>query len=230
MAATLCPRRSAITRRPISYKQLNDGLPVEREKLKRKTWSTTKFYPLEIIDSKTLEEKLYVKVHYTEPEWNSSLYDEWRLASEVIDIPECHISYTDELKDVFFSKLKIAIKESLHAQRKVDSLVNIEIDIQRDLFFDVFPHPEHFSRKQHVQFLANWDTFLGPNWNIRVVNCKGDHAFVTPGTLVFWMRERRPLEEYAADGTLTFLHRGFKFHVQFVRGLGNRFDLENIQS
>ena len=227
--AESAPRRSKIARRPINYNQLNSGLPLPqdiKQRQKPKTWSTTKFYPLEIIDSKLIDEKLWVKVHYTEEEWSSPVYDEWRPATEVTDIPDCFTSYTEESKDYFLSKLRISIKEALHAQRKVDSLVKIEVDIQRDLFADLFPHSGQFTQKIHLEDLSDWDEHLGSKWNIRLVNCKGDHAFVTPGTLSFWMRVKKPLEDYNIDGTLSLLHRGYRFHMQFVRGLGNKFDLE----
>ena len=127
-------RRSQRKRKQHDYRKLNSGPAVPTEKLVSKTWSTTKLYELEVIDSKFVDNKLLVKVHYTDDEWSASCYDSWRDATDVINIPDCCLQFTDELKTQFFEQLKTAIKESLHGQRKIDSKVDIELPIPKTLF------------------------------------------------------------------------------------------------
>ena len=166
-------------------------------------------------------------MHYTDPEWSHQRYDEWRDAADIVDIPTSYVQFNDEIKDLFLTKLRLCVKEALHCQRKVDSVVSIDCDIPRDLFPVLFKKPLTFA-KHRLDSLNDWDSILGESWNYRIVNSKGDFAFVTSGTVSFWMRERRPLEEYSADGCLELLHRGFTFHLYFVRGLGNKHDFSEI--
>lgn len=217
-------RRSARQRRAVDYKRLAGGPDLPNASGGRKqTWSTSKLFPLEVTDSNLVDNKLMVKVHYTDPEWSHERFDEWRDAADIVDIPASYIQYNNEIKDLFLTKLRLSVKEALHCQRKVDSIVNIVCDIPRDLFPVVFNTPLTFS-KHRLDNLDDWNSILGASWNYRIVNSKGDFAFVTTGTVSFWIRERRPLEEFNADGCLELLHRGFIFHVKFGRGLGNKHD------
>ena len=53
------------------------------------------------MDSKLEEEKLSVKVHYTDKEWSSPCFDEWREACEIVDIPSCYTDNSEEEKAFF---------------------------------------------------------------------------------------------------------------------------------
>ena len=223
-------RESRRPRKPVDYKLLHSGpqLPAS-SRPKNKTWSTSRFYELEVLESKYIEENLYLKVHYTEEEWTSPIYDDWRLASDVIDIPRAYVSFTEELKELFLEQLGVTIKESLHGQRKVDSVVNISIPIQRDLYVALFGEETSGpSTSRRLESVDSWKTLLGQNWHRRIINEKGDFAYITPGTISFWMKERKPLQEFSAEGVSIFKHRGFLFHLKFVRGLGNKYDFRQM--
>ena len=114
--------------------------------------------------------------------------------------------------------------------RKVDSVVKLNIDIQRDLFAHLFleDRPVRLARRIPLESLDSWNSILGDNWNRRIINCKGDFAYVTPGTVSYWIRLGKPLEEYSPEGALQLTHKGFVFHLQFVRGLGNKYDYEQL--
>lgn len=101
---------------------------------KNMTWSTTKLFELEITDSKDVNNQLLVKVHYLDEEWTASKYDAWVAAKDIIDIPQCFVKGTSEQRAFFLSSLRLLIKENLHVQRNVDTVVNIELPIQRSLF------------------------------------------------------------------------------------------------
>ena len=211
------------------YVALNNGPSLPKDRLKKESWSTTKLYHLVVVDSKFIAEKLYVKVHYTDKEWDSAKYDEWRSADEVLDIPNCYLENTPEGKAFFLQQLKIAIKESLHGQRKVDSIVNIELPIQKDLFHELALHGKRAqSRLYYIQSLVAFDSLLEEGWHWRIFNSQGDFAFVTPNTISFRLTERRPLEQYSAEGNLEVLHRGFMFKMKFARGMGNAFDFQSF--
>lgn len=124
--------------------------------------------------------------------------------------------------------LSTLIKESLHGQRKVDSAVNISVQIERKLYKELFSAGS-FPKPVQLTDVKEWNELLGEHWHYRIFNLQGDFAFVTPGTLTYWITERRPLEEYSADGVQVFRHRGFIFRVKFVRGLGNKHDFKQNQ-
>ena len=222
-------RRSKRKRQQPDYRQLHNGPELPAEKVASKKWSTTKLFELVIIDSKFVGDRHLVKVHYTDEEWSAPSFDSWRDANDIIDIPNCYVHCTDELRAQFFQKLKTAIKEALHGQRKIDSKVNIELQIPKALFEELSCLGRKTKKSFYeLQSLADLSGLLGEDWHWRIFNHQGDFAFVTPGTVTFWQKERKPLEQYRANGTLEFIHRGFHFHVQFVRGIGNRFDFQQF--
>ena len=102
--------RSTRARTVHNYAQLHNGPAVPGAKASQvatPAWSTTKLYPLEVTDSKTLDGKLFVKVHYTEDEWASNKYDEWREAKDIIDVPDCYIHGAPEQRDFFCRTVKV---------------------------------------------------------------------------------------------------------------------------
>ena len=225
-------RRSLRRRATVNYQQLTKGprLPTEKER-QSKAWSTTKLYPLEITDTKVVGDKLMVKVHYVEKEWVSHIYDEWRDAEEIVTVPDSFVNYTAETRELFLKRLGITIKESLHGQRKVDSAVKLRVDISKNLFEDLFLDknlPPQTGRIRLHSF-DQWNSYLGKNWNVRILNCNGDFAYVMPGTLWYCLSDKKPLEEYSLDGGLRLIHRGYLFTLQFVKGLGSKSDFHAIE-
>lgn len=67
-----------------------------------------------------------------------------------------------------------------------------------------------------INSLSDFDCILGEGWHWRVCNEERDFAHIEPGTLKYWMSKRRPLEEYTSEGFKQLLHRGYRFHLQFV--------------
>lgn len=196
---------------------------------KRETWSTSKLYELVILDSKHVNGHSLVKVHYTEDKWSSASYDEWRLASEILDIPQYYITYTEQVKVCFFAGLRNTIKEALHCQRKVDTLTILSLAIPRDLFHEISIVGKFASKGiYHLNNITHFNVFLDENWFFRIINNQGDFAYVTPKTCSFWLIEKKPLEEYSPEGILSLTHRGYCFKMRFARGIGNKYDFDNF--
>lgn len=102
-------RRSGRRREPVDYTKLNSGEALPKEytgctSTRKEAWSTSKLYHLEIVETKDIDAVTWVKVHYTDKQWNSSRYDEWRLARDVIDIPDCLYFIDSRIEDIFFGK------------------------------------------------------------------------------------------------------------------------------
>lgn len=171
-----------------------------------------------------------MKVQYLDEEWTAPKYDAWVSVKDTIDIPHCFVQYTPEQGAFFFSSsLQILIKDNLHVQRKVDTVVKIELPIQRSLF-EKLRVLRKSKRKSHfvINSLSDFDCFFGEGWHRRGCNKERDFAHIEPGILTYWMLERRPLEEFPSEGFKRLQHRGFRFHLQFARGIGNKFDLQKF--
>ena len=85
-------RRSRRNRTVPDYRQLAAGPNISETETRcaRDTWSTKTLFPLEILDFKVEDGiSTQVLVHYTG--WPRK-YDEWRQATDVIDIPEEFVS------------------------------------------------------------------------------------------------------------------------------------------
>lgn len=65
-------------------------------------------YALEVIGDKLEGGVQLFQVHYVG--WLKK-YDEWRNASDLIDIPQVYLSHTKEKEETFRQQIKIAIKE-----------------------------------------------------------------------------------------------------------------------
>ena len=121
-------------------------------------------------------------------------YDEWCPAATVLDIPHSFL-YSESpqaLKNVSV-QLGIAIKEALHCQRKMDVTVDIRLPIVKDLFGNFARIGEPHARwKGHygLQKLTNFNSLLGEDWFIRVINQAGDFAYIIKGTAQFHLLER----------------------------------------
>jgi len=210
----------------VDYKKLAAGPELPFDRKRSDTWSTRTFYRLIVIDSKLQEDTLLVYVHYIG--WPSK-YNEWRLARDILDIPEEFLVSSEEGRKLFFTNLRIFIKEALHCQRKRDSLVELRIQISKDIFEQIKHLGTLQKRGQYLlRDIRSFDQFLGANWNYRIVNQHKDFAFVGKNELFFRLSEREPLCEFDADGLPQYTHRGFVIVVKFIRRLGNRHDFESF--
>ncbi len=100
--SSLSLRRRGRPKKQHDYKLLSSGPTLPNDKVTIKSWSTTKLFPLVIVDSKKVDETHLVKVHYTEDEWSSPSYDEWRDARDVIDVPKNHTVTEDDIDEMIF--------------------------------------------------------------------------------------------------------------------------------
>ena len=113
----------------VDYRLSNRGpsLPTDRIGLPKKSCSTTKLYSF--VDSKICSRRSLFCPLYR---WGMEI-------CRIRCVPNCFVESTPEGRTFFVEQLKIAIKESLHDQRKVDSItcMNAELPIQRKLFDEI---------------------------------------------------------------------------------------------
>ena len=79
----------------VDYKKLADGPAIPCDSTKSDRWSTKKLYKLVVKESRLEDGTLKLYVHYIG--WPTR-YDEWRVASEVLDIPEVYTQSSPEGK------------------------------------------------------------------------------------------------------------------------------------
>ena len=96
--------------------------------------------------------------------------------------------------------------------RKVDSLVSVQVPIQKDAFQNLESlGKRHQNKKGWLTSDCNTlATLFGEKWHYRVVNSNKDFAYVVDGTIIFRLKERPPMIDYSDEGQLTYSHRGFK--------------------
>ena len=174
-------------------------------------------------------------------------YDEWRQATDVIDIPEEFVSTCPAATKFFYAQLSVSIQEHLHIHRKTDNSVSVQIPIQKDkrgggggrvppspppprfapmppigVSWQTSPHPT----KKGWASCGDLTNLLGEKWQYRIVNKNKDFAFVVEDTITFQVKERSPMVEYNEAGKCTYSHRGFVLDFRFVRERGNANDLQ----
>ncbi len=208
----------------VDYRQLAEG-PKLTEERQKTNWSTRQYFELEVCDSKLENGQLFFKVHYIG--W-SATFDEWRVANEVIDIPEEFLQSSNETRSLVVQNLKLAIKEALHCQRKSDSLIELRVQIARDFFEEISKLCTELKRGEYKLNAKNsLNCLLGAGWHYRIINEHKDFAFIA-GDVFFRLSEREPLREFSSEGQVTFLHRGYRLVMKFVRGKGNANDLKTF--
>ena len=217
-------RRSGRSRR-VDYKKLADGPTIPCKNSERETWSTKKLFQLEILDAKEEDGVAKVLVHYIG--WDKK-YDEWRQVADIVDIPEHFVSTCPAATTFFYCQLRTLIREHLNIHRKVDSLVSVQVPIQKNAFQDLESlGKKHPNKKGWLTAECNTlDTLLGEKWHYRVVNSNKDFAFIVDGTVIFRLKERPPMIDYSDKGQVTFSHRGFLLEFCFVKERGNALDLD----
>ena len=92
--------------------------------------------------------------------------------------------------DYFIDMLFRGIKRNLNSKRKDDPNVRIEIDVTEDVFNHVFgaiPHAVEERGRLVCSVSSNrmLDTTVGPKWDERIINIRGDFCFVVEGTVKF---------------------------------------------
>lgn len=223
-------RRSKRITTRIDYKALSEGPKIPHRTRKQQgkvSWSTSTFFPIEILDEDVVNDIPHVLVHYVD--WDDH-YNEWKPLGEILRIPNEYIFSNPEGTSLFYLQLATTIKENLHIHRKTDSLVVIRLPIQRESF-------EEIKRCGHCN-LQNWyelsklsdlNDQLGISWHFRVINQNRDFAFIVDGTVRYRLLEKRPLIEFEpANGHPIYKHRGYLLVFKFVRDRGNALTLVNF--
>ena len=139
-----------------------------------------------------------------------------------MSIPDIYLITKPGGREVILEALKVTIKESLHGQRKVTSIIELRLPICRDLFEELAKY-----RSFHGSTICSVDNLkaiLGNGWNLRIFNQHGDFAYVKDKTISLRLVERAPLLEYIVDGEATYTHHGFTLVFKGQRGLGKRQD------
>ena len=186
-------RRSQRSRERVDYKALQEGPPLVRDSVNNVTWSTKELFRLTVLDNRVDDDgRCFVKVHYIG--WDKK-YDEWRPASDVVDIPDCFLISSTEAHTLFIEQLKIAIKESLHCQRKTSAFIEVRVPIVKDIF-DTFKDigSQKGKNRFHIGQLSilNELHVLGEGWFYRIVNAAGDFTYIVKDTVEYWISERAP--------------------------------------
>lgn len=198
---------------------------IPRNKLKEATWSPATYFELDILQQREVSGRAEALVHYKG--W-SKKYDEWRPLSDILETPASLIE--PDASEHFRIQLAIEIKEQLNGHRKTDSFVEIKIPVQKDTFNSIaaFASFDAKLKKFTVKSFTDLNEYLGKGWHYRILNAAGDFCFIIPGSLWFWLYERRPLTEFATDGSEKITHRGFVFSMRFVKDNGTKHDLAAI--
>lgn len=96
---------------PVDYKELHNGKPLVPEYVKKTTWSTSKFWAVEIRGKRNTANGKEVEVHY--PGWSND-FNEWRPLQDIVDrSSDCQQS--DAVAHLRHD-LKVKITENLHVQ------------------------------------------------------------------------------------------------------------------
>ena len=83
------------------------------------SWSTSIYFPIEILDEAVVNNIQQVLVHYVD--WEDK-YNEWKSLGEMLTIPNEYIFSTPEGTSLLYLQLAITITENLHVQPKTDSM------------------------------------------------------------------------------------------------------------
>ena len=195
-----------------------------RKKIPRR-WSTDTLFDVQILDQRVTLQKTESLVHYIG--WPHS-FDEWR---EIGEIVERDTTATQDNTSLFFrTTLITSIQEKLNLARKRDSQVTIKIPIQEETFTAI----RHIGKKincssKRVKYQPkNFENFLEFGWWYRISNSNGDFAYVKKATLTYYIYKRRVLKTFSKELKPTCLQRGFMFVLTFVKGTGNKTDMDIV--
>ena len=207
----------------VNYNDNRKELAYVGEKQQNASWSTSTFFPINVVDEKEEDDIPIVLVHYIG--W-SNKFDEWKPISEILHTPNEFIISSPEATACFYKHLSISIKENLNIRRSTDSLVEIRSPITKQAYEPIkllgVPKSKGYLGVFNLSVL---DNLFGKNWHFRIVNSNRDFAYIVQDTVVFKLIERRPLIDYKEDGSKQFIHRGFVLVFKFVKDRGNAIDL-----
>ena len=192
----------------VGHEQRHEMPSPESKKTRRKKDKT--FYEIEIVEVKT-EAKL-MKVHY---KGYGEEHDEWRPFSDnafpVVRYQPVTLPSVESLEErtlIFTERLGREIKKRLRSVRKDDPDVRLEMPVDRDIFEQSFQNVGKglLEKEREVRTLQNnreLDDLLGCMWDCRLNNANGDFQYVTNGTVVLWLAEREPIQQFNLIGGVT---------------------------
>lgn len=131
------------------------------------------------------------------------------------------------------------IKQSLHCQRKTDSLVDIRLPVVKDIFetfVDIaLSHPQ---RNKHftIKWLSSFSALFGQNWFIRIINKVGDFTYTYEKIQLNFgcmnVHHFRNIHSLMVHPPLHLnLFKGdLPLPCDFVKLKGNRYDYQNVMA
>ncbi|KAJ8019045.1 hypothetical protein HOLleu_42623 [Holothuria leucospilota] len=167
----------------VDYKSVHRGASLRDKSYGKETttWSTKRYFKLVVKDSRVVDGKQKLLVHYQG--WDKK-YDEWRLDSDILNTPAEAIS-GDALSYSAF-QLTSSIKEKLVPLRKQNSEVTISIPVQKDIFTTFIENSSFESESRHGNYIYRFsnatvgEAAFAPNWWFRICNSAHDlcsHSF-----------------------------------------------------
>lgn len=191
------------------------------------------FYRLRVIDEDT--ESSLVKVSYV---GYGSDFNEWIARDAIVELSDGDSD--DDLgqrpcgiigRFCLFEELAGRIKDLLNSSRKGNPVCRIVMSFDRITFDSLAIRGTHVpkagSAKRQVYTMPHMTQFvdlLGDRWYVRGLNPAGDFCFVTPGTVKFYLRQKRGSIEYQlqSDGTMVkqYFGKGCQLVFIFIRGDG----------
>ena len=184
-------------------------------------------FSLQIVDRDKIQNK--VKIHFI---GYSSDFDEWRDGDDLVDSEKSSLGrfvtrFTpseDSLSDrasALFSRLSREIKFSLFSTKRESLEVWIEMQIDMDIYYTHLQNSGFVkkSRGREVHCVDNNSQLYdlpGSKWFERIQNVNGDFCYVIPGTVTFWLHEKKPVKEFVYVGdTLVESHTESDLQVIF---------------
>lgn len=162
---------------------------------------------MQIVDRDKIKNK--VKIHFV---GYSSDLDEWRDGDDLINNEKNSLGrllprFTpseDSLPDrasTLLNCLSREIKFSLFSTKRESPDVRIEEQIDMDIYHKYFQNIGLIkkSRGRDVHCVDNnfeLCDLLGNKWFERIQNVNGDFCYVTPGTVRFWLHEKKAVKEF----------------------------------
>ena len=177
-----------------------------------------------------------VKIHFV---GYSEDFDEWRNADSFVNSEKSDLGRLlprfmpseDSLPDrasALFSHLSKEIKFALFSTKRESPGVRIEERIELDIYHKYLQNIGVVKklRGHDVHCVDNnFDLcdLLGDKWFERIQNINGDFCYVTPGTVQFWLHEKKAVKEffYVGDKLLEgHIENDLLVIFTFVRGDG----------
>ena len=213
--------------------------------------SSEKLYRLQVLESD--EANALVKVRYV---GYDSSYDEWRPASEIIDLTEedntvnessinpCSAVrvqqefYSPTVKNFsLYEELRFKIKSLLVSSRRGDPNCCVSMPFDTVHFDGLIRWGvlDKQSKKQGMYLLTaltKLDDILGERWYIRGLNTAGDFCYFQPETVRYQLQFHRGKLDYQLldDGTLKQCKYGIRYQLifRFVRNDATSSQWSNI--